>query len=54
MPDYQANEIWFRVNATYEKYGPRDHLRCEIAAYLKDIGQVIDFYGLLPVFRTPS
>jgi len=38
----EAKKIWEDVNIICERYGPRDHLRREIAAYLKDLGYIID------------
>lgn len=38
----KAAEISARVNAICERYGPRDHLRGDIAAHLSSIGRLIE------------
>jgi len=43
----QAAEIYARVNGICEQYGPRDHLRADIAEHLRSIGRsiVVDSEG---------
>lgn len=45
VPDNKAEEILARVNAICERYGPRDHLRTEIASHLTSLELNIDSYG---------
>lgn len=38
----KAAEISGRVNRICERYGPRDHLRSQIAEHLKSVGRLIE------------
>jgi hypothetical protein len=38
----KAAEISDRVNRICERYGPRDHLRSQIAEHLKSLGRLIE------------
>lgn len=38
----KAAEIFSRVNAICERFGPRDHLRAEIAEHLRSLGRLIE------------
>jgi hypothetical protein len=38
----KAAEISARVNRICERYGPRDHLRSQIAEHLKSLGRLIE------------
>lgn len=51
VPDDKAEEIVARVNGICERYGPRDHLRTEIAIHLTSLGLSIDVNGECPVPR---
>ncbi|THV12511.1 hypothetical protein [Rhizobium rhizophilum] len=45
VADDKATEVWAKANHICERYGPRDHLRREIAAHLKYLGKVTNLDG---------
>lgn len=51
VPDDEAKEIVARVNDICERYGPRDHLRAEIASHLTSLGLSVDVDDECPVLR---
>lgn len=51
VADGQAEEVIARVNAICERYGPRDHLRPEIASHLNSLGRRIDIDAECQVLR---
>lgn len=51
VPDNKAEKILARVNAICERYGPRDHLRTEIASHLTSLELNIDRHGDVRVLR---
>jgi hypothetical protein len=53
VPDEMVEQVVTKVQEVCDRYGPREHLRREIAAHLRSLGCYVEV-GELPPVRQPN